>query len=90
MSMFSPGPYATERTDVDDTPCSARQHLAGSLLAAEEGGFQVYVEDEIPVGFGYVERVKAGEAGGIVDQTIERTERFAHLLEEAADLGDLG
>ena len=46
--------------------------------------------NEIPIGFGDVERVEPGEARGVVDQTIERAKRVVDVGEEADDLRDFG
>jgi hypothetical protein len=57
-------------------PAAARKHLLGGLLAAEKSGFEVYLVNEIPIGFGDVERVEAGETGGVVDEAIEWAKRL--------------
>ena len=44
--------------------------------------------DEVPILLGDVQRVQAGEAGGVVDQAIEPSHALLDIGEHAGDLGD--
>ncbi len=89
MDVPAPGPDAAERTYVDNTAAAVSVHPLRSLLAAKERGFQVYAMDEIPIGFGDLERIEFSKACRIVDQAVELAEALVNLLKEIFDLADL-
>ena len=45
--------------------------------------------DEIPIGFGDLERIAAAKSRGVVDQAVERPELLFHLAKHALDVVDL-
>ena len=59
-------------------------HQARALLAAEEDRLQVHGVDEVPVALGDLERIEAGEAGGVVDQAVEASEVRCRLRRTGA------
>jgi hypothetical protein len=69
MRIHLPGPDAAQRTQIYDAPASGFLHEQRALLAAEERRLEIYVMDEIPIGFGNVKRIAAPESRGIVHQT---------------------
>src|SRR5579863_6574098 len=86
MNVIGPGPNAAKRTDVDDPASANFSHLFRGFLAAEKCCLQVDVVDEIPLGFRDIERIEAGEPGGIIHEAIEGSELVPNFLEQAADL----
>src|SRR5689334_18683183 len=89
MRVLSPRPDSAERADIHDPAAALPFHDAGGLLAAEERGLEVDGVDEVPVGFGDIERVEAGEAGGVVDEAIEAAQTLFDVGEHALDLRDV-
>src|ERR1019366_7250239 len=74
VRVLRPGTDAAQRADVDDAPLALPLHEARGLLAAEKDSLQVDRVDEVPIPLGDVERVEAGEAGGVVDQAVEASQ----------------
>ena len=62
MRILIPGPDAAERTDVHDAARAGLLHKKRALLAAEKRGFQIYIMDEVPVGFSELQRIAAAES----------------------------
>src|SRR5262249_11553434 len=83
MSVLGTGADAAERADVDDSSAAVLLHDTCSLLAAEEGRFEVDRVNEVPIGFGDFEWVEAGEARGVIDEPIEAAELLLDLGKHA-------
>src|ERR1035438_3498875 len=86
VGVLRPGTDATQGTDVDDAAIALPLHEARRLLAAEEDRLEVDGVDEVPIPLGDVERVEAGEAGGVVDQAVEAPEALLDIGEQGRDL----
>src|ERR1700733_10235065 len=86
MRIHCPRTDAAERTEVHDAPGAVFLHEQSGLLAAKERGFEIHVVDEIPVGFGELERIAAAEASGVVDQSIQRSELLFYFPKHALDI----
>src|ERR1017187_3230198 len=86
VGVLRPGSDAAQGTDVDDAATALPLHEARRLLAAEEDRLEVDGVDEVPIPLGDVERVDAGEAGGVVDQAVEAPEALFDIGEQGRDL----
>ena len=59
-------------------------HQPRAMLAAEEDGLQIHRVNEVPIGFGDLERVEASEARGVVHQSVQAAELLFQLLRTCA------
>ena len=57
---------------IHDAPRAGLLHQQRALLAAEKRGLQIHVVDEVPIGFGDLERIASAESRGVVHQAVER------------------
>src|SRR5690349_2365269 len=89
MRVFGPGANTAERADVHDAPGAFLFHLPRGFLAAEKCALQIYIVNEVPIGFADVERIETRKTSGIVYQTIERPHSRFHVGEQTADFFDL-
>src|SRR4029077_17791966 len=64
---------------------SGFQHAPGSLLAAKESRLQVYRMNEVPVGFGHLQRMRAGDPPRLVHQAIDPSKMSSDILKQLLD-----
>ena len=89
VGVIGPGAEAAEGADVNDTTVALGFHAATGFAAAKESRLEIDVVNEVPVGFGDLEGIDTGEAGGVVYEAVEASEVAVDGGKQGLDFGHL-
>jgi hypothetical protein len=78
---------AHHRTDIDDAPAPARQHLAADGLSDEKDAVEIERHDLAPVVLGEILDHGANGHAGVVDQNVDGADLGLDALDEGAHAG---
>ena len=67
---------------VDDGTTALTHHNGDASVSEVEGGFEIDVDDGVPLRFCHAEHEAVFRDAGVVDQNIDLTEIFVHLFDE--------